>query len=194
MLRSLLALYLSVLLLSACGTGAGGGVQAARPSPECALAESYIASFPSVQKRDRVVFTDADERLPDEPALGAWTEVQGQEPQPVPAPSAALLAATKLKAGVSAVRACANVRALLDRQGIHYGSDAAYMATRGEGELFGAAVLGVALPSLSADGTEAVLAVSERAGRLFGSGNIEHLKRKRDGTWTIVGVLEVWVS
>jgi hypothetical protein len=192
MLRSLLAL--SVLLLSACGTGAVGSIQAAQPSPGCAFAESYIASFPSVQNGGRIVFTDADERLPDHPSRGEWMTSLDEKPQPAPAPPTALLDDLKANAGISAVRVCANVRALLDRHAIPYGSDAAYMATRGGGDLFGAAVLGVSLPSVSSDSNEAVLVTSMRAGPLFGGGSIEYLKRTRGGKWNVFGVLEIWAS
>ncbi len=195
MLRSLLALSLSALLLSACGTGAGGGVQAAQPSPGCALAESYLLSFPVVQNGGPVVFSERDEGAPREDGRLEWQDMEAEpKPKPIMGPPDELISSLRASAGASAIKYCTNVRKLLDSKGIRYGEDAVNSGASSNGTLFKSAILGISLPVISKDGNAAVLVESFSAGMLLGRGNVTYLKRQPDGKWKVVGEAMLWVS
>lgn len=196
MLRSLLALSLSVFLLSACGTGAGGGVQAAQPSPECALAESYLLSFPVVQNGGPVVFSDKNESGPREDGRLEWRDIESQRsnPKPIAGPPGELISGLRAGGGASAIKHCANVRELLDSKGIRYGKDAVNSGGSSNVALFKSTILGISLPVISRDGSKAVLVESFYAGMLLGRGNVTYLKRQADGKWKVVGEAMLWVS
>lgn len=195
-LRSLLALSLSALLLSACGTGVASGVRAAQPSPGCALAESYLLSFPVVQNGGPVVFSEDDQGGPREDGRLEWRDMEAEEskPKPIAGPPDELISGLRASAGVSAIKHCANVRKLLDSKGIRYGEGAVNSGSSSNGALFKSAILGISLPVISKDGNEAVLVESFSAGMLLGRGNVTYLKRQPDGKWKVIGEAMLWVS
>jgi len=196
MLRSSLALSLSVLLLSACGTGAGGSVQAAQPSPGCALAESYLLSFPVVQNGGPVLFSENDQGVAQEDGSLEWHDMAAEEsqPKPIAGPPDELISDLRASAGASAIKHCANVRKILDGKGIRYGEDAVNSGSSSNATIFKFAILGISVPVISRDGKEAVLVESFYAGMLLGRGNITYLRRQADGTWKVIGEAMLWVS
>ncbi|MDG5495517.1 hypothetical protein [Niveispirillum sp. BGYR6] len=193
-LRSLLAL--SVLLLSGFSAAAAENVPAAQPSLGCALAESYLLSFPVVQNGGPVVFSEDDQDGPREDGRLEWRDMgaKGAEPKPIAGPSDELISSLRASGGASAIKHCANVRKLLDSKGIRYGEDAVNSGSSSSGALFKSAILGISLPVISKDGNEAVLVESFSAGMLLGRGNVTYLKRQPDGTWKVVGEAMLWVS
>ncbi|MQP65785.1 hypothetical protein GE253_10575 [Niveispirillum sp. SYP-B3756] len=194
MLRSLLAL--SVLLLPALSAAAADNVPAAQPSPACALAETYLLSFPVVQNGGPVVFSEEDQGGPREDGRLEWRDMgaEGAEPKPIAGPPNELISGLRAGGGASAIKHCANVRKLLDSKGIRYGEDAVNSGSSSNGALFKSAILGISLPVISKDGNEAVLVESFSAGMLLGRGNVTYLKRQADGKWQAIGEAMLWVS
>lgn len=178
---------LAVLLLSACGSADSMSKEQA-----CTVAESYVG----VMLADQVgsaVFTETAEDLPDRLDVGEWySSIPGGVPG---APSPKLAGALKAGGGVSAVKMCANVRALLDRKGIAYGTRAVEEASAvGKDGNYHAAILGISLPVVSDDGKYALLASSQINAPEAAGGYLQHLQHQIAGPWVVVGWSGLWIS
>ncbi len=84
---------------------------------------------------------------------------------------------------------------MLERAGAGLGREARENGVRvQEDGLFFAAIHAIELPVLSIDGRHALVEWRGVSGPLAGGGFLDHLERQPDGTWVIVGRLNLWIS
>ena len=102
----------------------------------------------------------------------------------------------------SAVKACPNLRSLLKISGVAYGDAAAErMASfqpvgkdRVVSMFFKGAIWTLTLPIVSNNGNEALAREGVSCGVTCGSGAIVHLRRSKDGRWSVTDVLDTWIG
>jgi hypothetical protein len=186
--RKLLALSLLALTGPA---GVAGAAADAEP-PACEAAWGYVqivlrepGDRPDVFDTEKGVFA------PEMPGPAARWGTDSYEP--APAPPHELI--QSVSAQTNALAACPSLQARLRSAGIGFGKRAVARALKkGRDGYFRARVHQVALPAVSADGSQAVLAASSAVGPLSGGGYLIHLVRGDDGRWRIAAVHGLWVS
>lgn len=168
------------------GTPEGGATP--RADDACTVAVRFVDSWLDQRRGTRaIVFSDAPDTTPVNPAPGPWFKPTGEYGD---APARALLDKGQEMPRDSAVARCPTLRAYLDGAHIRYGAAAvAQTANAPDGQsLYPADILGVTLPTLGADGTEALTMTSFRSGPQSGQGRFFLLKRQRDGTWPAISL------
>jgi len=177
-------LFLAALALTgSCNrpNGAHGGMAAA-----CEVALIYVEMTRTESRSDLPLLVVADDEtgLDD---LVALNRVPGEPKLPEP-----LLRKLQGKGG-SALKACPGMRADLTRRGVPHALDGRQHPVKLRGEnSYDTERLGVALPVLSDDGREALIATSTVNAPEGGMGQIVHLRRGFWG-WSVVARRMVWI-
>jgi hypothetical protein len=189
-MRFALGILLAPLLLS-CAPDAPSTPKAAaaRADDACTVAVRFVDSWLHQTRRDRpVVFSDTPDNFFKGPAPGAWFKRSGEYGE---APSPAMLKAAPGMTTDSAVARCPSLRAYLERAHIPYGAKAVAEAQARPGKR--AFVLGLTLPRVSPDGTQALSMTSSWSG-LNGLGQLFLLERQPDGGWSVKSVQTLLMS
>ncbi len=164
--------------LSACGASAPNIVL---DSDACAVAADVTAAMVSGKVDHKVVFSEEDQQLFDPVRSDSdWYRSAISTPAKAPAPPAALIAKLNRTKPESAVKACANVRAYLDKVGVAYGKAAVEKAidpNRMSDGIYAESILGFSTPVVSDDGADVLLLASGAAAPLGGGGYVQHLRR-----------------
>lgn len=131
---------------------------------------------------------------PERESLFGWNRGGIAAEMAADPPPAELIA--RLEAGLtSALLHCPGLPAELEKRRIAHGRDAAQRAAVADASgRYGANVISVALPVLSADGNQALVAASTVRGQENGEGEVFHLRRQTDGSWRIVARAMTWIS
>lgn len=188
---------LLLALLSSCSSGSPGKSKAdmaAAVDDACTVAVRFVDSWLKRRSGGRpVVFSDTPDSLFNSPAPGPWFKLTGEYGT---TPSRALLAKAPEMTRDSAVARCPSLRAYLDRAHIPYGAKAVADTTRAPdaNSLYPADVLGVTLPSVSPDGSQALTMTSFQSGPMSGIGQFFLLERQPDGGWPAVSMQNLWMS
>lgn len=168
---------------------------AARPMDDaCTVAVRFVEGWLRDRHSDRpVVFSDAADTTPNNPAPGPWFKFTGEYGS---APAPELLAKGPEMVRDSAVARCPVLRAYLDRAHISHGAKAVagIVAGASGADVYRADVLGISLPSLSPDGSQALAITSIQSGPLSGLGQFFLLERQDDGGWTAISTQRLWIS
>jgi hypothetical protein len=158
---------------------------------QCEVATAYAEMLAGEFRERRRVF-DASAflflELPQ--ANSPW--VRAGDAQPVPGPPFPLIQALTNR---NPLNVCPTMRARLTAMHISYGVAAARQAVRHRSNgHFGAVILTISMPSVSADGRDAVLGESSYFGPLSGGASLIHLQRNGTGRWQVVGQIGLYVS
>lgn len=186
-----LASMLVLCMLPGCSPG--GGVSSVAKDDACTVAVRFTEGWSRERGGNPVVFSDEPESSVPRPLPAAWRLLSG-DPGGAPSPSTLRTAGTLPTA--SAVARCPALRALLDRGRIKHGADAIKAAVDGRGadDSYPIEIFSLSLPSVSADGTEALVATGTVWGPEAGGGQILLLKRQADGSWHAVSGQPTWIS
>jgi hypothetical protein len=184
----------SLLLSCSPGTPDKPAAAAAQGDDACTVALRFTETWLAETRSSRpLVFSDAPDATMDLPGGGPWTRMNGPGEQ---APSPEMLEAAGDLSRDSAVASCPALRAWLDRQHVPHGEKAVSEVV---GEPNGtdshrADILGLTLPVVSPDGTEALTVTSYTTGPLSGVGQLFLLQRQPDGSWRAVSARHLWIS
>lgn len=182
-------LMAAVVLISSCSV-APGKEAAQAPQAPCEVAVAWLDGTLGDWPGKKPVFGDNDRALRELGPRAIWNAPNSDKL--VSGPDLAKFGGVPGKLVKSAIGACPAVRAMLDRQGIAHGPKAVdAVATLYE---LKATVINFSLPLLSREGDEAIMIVSRQYEPLNGGGYLEYLKRRPDGSWTVVAVTGLWVS
>lgn len=156
----------------------------------CAAAIDYIRHIIEDAKRP-VVFGEDQRFKPGVPSR--WHSQDASDGQPIP--SSALAAKFERESPPNLLNSCKVVRTFLTDGHISYGRGAVKRAmTEGSDGLWRADVYDIALPIISDDGAEALIAVNDASGVRMGRGRVVYLRRNEVGSWIIAGSGGIWMS
>lgn len=170
-----------------------GGTGSSMRADACTIAVRFTEAWLGERGGGPVVISDAPESAPPRPVPGAWRSPSGA---PGEAPSSSMMAAAATLSADSAVARCPALRAYLERARIPYGASAVKAVAEGRapGDSYPAEIFSLSLPSVSADGTEALVATGTVLGPEAGSGAILLLKQQSGGSWRVVSIQPSWIS
>lgn len=186
-----LASMLVLCMLPSCSPG--GGVSRVAKDDACTVAVRFTESWLRERGGNPIVFSDEPESSVPRPVPGAWRLLSG-DPGGAPSPSTLRTVGTLPTA--SAVAHCPALRAFLDRTRVKHGADAvkAIVDGRGPDDSYPIEIFSLSLPSVGADGTEALVATGTVSGPEAGGGQILLLNRRADGSWHAVSSQPTWIS
>lgn len=180
-------------VLPCCSPGgtAADAPATARLDDACTVAVRFTESWLRERGGKPVILSDEPESALPRPGAGGWWMPAGGAGE---APSPALLNATLSKD--SALARCPALRAYLEHARIPHGAGAVRAAVAGLGaeDSYPAAIFSLTLPSVSADGTEALVATGLMLGPEAGGGELLLLRRRPDGGWRAVSSQPSWIS
>jgi hypothetical protein len=170
----------------------------------CVVAIDFIkgvmAAHAASRQRDTLlVFSDEPDRFEMRATRDdRWHNASGAGE--IEIPSLDLSAKFIAQGGASALRHCRSVRNFLTDQHIPYGPGAVKRA-RGSvagpgisGPVFDAEIVGLTVPAVSEDGTQALLSSGSDSGVHMASGNYYYLRPDDDGIWRVRSVVMRWMS
>ena len=194
--RRVFVIVVCALSFQACGAARP---VAKVPVDRCAVASKVVAILVAEEGSRKVVFSDRDEQPLFSPIekTDEWSSLDDVKSVKMPSPPVALVTKLNVTKPTSAVRACAVVRAALDKRGIAYGKNAVDKAIDSKRMTDGAyaeTILGFSVPVISDDGADALFLSSGVAAPLGGGGYVRHLYRDAKGRWRLAAIHGLWVS
>lgn len=180
-------LALGLVHLSPSDASETGMARRSSDNTKCAAALAYINAVISDKSGKQFVFSDDWESVSYPLTAGGWF-LPGRGTRG-PAPPRSMLIAAKRQGGRSAIKYCPSIQVRLKEGKIPFGVEAvsaAVKTARGRDFRYNVEIVGVSIPTLSKNGTEAVLYSSQVSGPLAGGAYIYYMKCSSLGKWSII--------